>query len=467
MQVKPAGVLLLMCVCAVLALAACPKQPAGTGSTTSDGASTAGQTSASGIGNDEYPIARTLRPYSDVHASVKQAWFLVETAYVVIRSKYRDANKLLESSNAADKDKGSKLKAAVTEEVQKNIFGVNDKVEQLFKDAIKAEPDNPLNMVSYAYYLKARQRFKADGASIETESEALQLMDDAIKIWPDEANFYLVKVHIMTAPHQCNDWFRARALEDIAISRRLPEIRELLAKAEQYDPTNHYVNYYLALLLAQYTPPTEFATVKDEIMRQIRAGNKKPRGYFFFPPPLRPYYGEAKAIELFDAETEAKYVDHWLLFGHYDPQIIGTMVDGLLPTMKWPQDKQDVGELMFMLYQFGRTKPYDRSMFTLQLKVLDYYLRAQESGSPESLKIAEALRFLNEQYRTVANYFYGAKVIPDATLADLRGLQELEFRRARQMYLKVQIQPAEAAYLKRAGEILGLNFPLPADPQEW
>ena len=33
--------------------------------------------------------------------------------------------------------------------------------------------------------------------------------------------------------------------------------------------------------------------------------------------------------------------------------------------------------------------------------------------------------------------------------------------------LKSKLQGPQAAYLKRAGEILGLEFMLPEDPQDW
>ena len=45
-----------------------------------------------------------------------------------------------------------------------------------------------------------------------------------------------------------------------------------MTKAEQYDPQNHYINYYKALLITQYTPPDKFAEVRDEVLREIRAG---------------------------------------------------------------------------------------------------------------------------------------------------------------------------------------------------
>ena len=107
----------------------------------------------------------------------------------MIKQKYVDANKLMASSDPKEKEKGSKLKSTLTPEIERNIFGVNDKIDQLFKDAIAAQPDNPLNIATYAYYLKARKRFHKDGSTNDTEQEAMELMDQAIALWPDESSF--------------------------------------------------------------------------------------------------------------------------------------------------------------------------------------------------------------------------------------------------------------------------------------
>ena len=83
--------------------------------------------------------------------------------------------------------------------------------------------------------------------------------------------------------------------------------------------------------------------------------------------------------------------------------------------MRWPQDKEDAGALMYMLWQIGRTLPYDRSLFSLQLKVLIAMQSTVEAGTGDALKLAEAARFLNEQYRDAANEMYKVKLIEDPT----------------------------------------------------
>jgi hypothetical protein len=226
-------------------------------------------------------------------------------------------------------------------------------------------------------------------------------------------------------------------------------------------------SYETDALKADHTDPAKFSDVRDEVLGQIRQGNTKPRGYFFFPPPLRPSYAEATNAVLGTSNTEARYVDQWMLFGHYDPRVVDQVIQQMLPTLTWPKDKQDIGELIYMLYQIGRTQPYDRSLFSLQLKILDYYLQKAEPGSQDSLKLADALRFLNEEYRSVANQMYAVKVIKDPTKTDLLGIQQQEFSHSRQNNLGRMIQGPEGAYIKRAGEILGIKFPLPADPREW
>jgi hypothetical protein len=419
-----------------------------------------------GEDESEYPVRRSTRKYQDVHKSVKEAWFLIESSYIVVRQKFADADQMLKSSDAATRKKGGEIKDALGKEVDHNIFGVNDKVEQLFKDALAQEPDNPLNCAAYGYYLKARKRFKADGTITECLDEGMQQVDKAISMWPDESSFYMLKVNMLTAPHQVSDWFRNRAMEEMAIAKEIPQVRELLAKAEQYDPDNAYINYYLVQLDMMYTNPDDFASIRDEVLRQIRAGNHKPHSFFVFPPPLEPYQAQVGFTRLQTAETEARFADHWQLFGHYDALLTGKVLTALLPTLSWPQDKDDIGELMYWLYNMGRTLPFDRSMFALQMKILDFYQRATD-GSPEQLKWAEAGRFLTDQYHSVAQELYQRQLLEDSNKLDFLGVEHVEMRTTRQDSVKAVIQGPQAAYLKRAGEILGIKFPLPENPANW
>lgn len=444
-----------------LALAGCPKERMG-------GSGAGGQATPTASTKSVIdPVPRSARPYQDIHQSAKEAWKLVETAYFVIKQKYADAQRLAESDDLAERLRGTDLRTTVSEEIEKNIFGVNNEVEALFQDAIENEPDNPLNIATYAYYLKARKRWIEDGGYTNTESEALEQISKAIELWPDEASFYLLKIHIMTAPHLCHDWLRAGALEEIAIARRIPEIRELFDKAEQYAPDNHYVNYYNALTITKFTPAEEFAEVREEVMREVRTGNRKPLGYFSFPPPLRPFEAVWRPVRLDGTETQAVYVDHWILFGHYDLEAMHRLLTQALPDLQWPQDKQEISELMYMLYQLGRTKPFDRSYFAMQLRALEPYLQRADPGSQEALDLAAALRFLNDQYQSVGLTLYRRGEITDSTKIGVEGIYELEVGATHQQTLLDAIQGPQAAYLKRAGEILNLDFPLPEDPEDW
>ena len=415
-----------------------------------------------------YPIPLADRPYQDVHESVHQAWFLIETGYFVIKDKYLEAGRMLSSKDEATKQKGSLMRQEITQEIEHNIFQVNDRIEALFQEAIDAEPDNPLNYASYSIYLKPRRRPVEDDKFIDTEAEALEMMDRAIELWPDEASFYMLKVNILADSHKCHDWLRSQMAQQIAINKRLEMIEDLLDKAEQYYPDNHYINYRKALLMVRYTPPEEIPGIMDKLIGELRKGNAKPSGYFNYPPPLEPFPHDVQKVRLTGSETEAKYVDQWMLYGHYDTQAISLLVDVLVQNLNWPEDKEDIGELMYFLYQIGRTKPYDRSMFSLQLKVLNPMLERQaDSGSEEAKKLAEALRFLTSQYQEVANSLYTRKLIVDSWKLDVRGINDVEVGGSHMKNVREIIQGPQAAYLQRAGEILGIDFPLPENPRLW
>jgi hypothetical protein len=460
---QPSYALTLAACVPLLLLAGCPQN----GSSGGSQSSTKPDIGAPAPSTPQYPIPPEDRPYQDINQSAKEAWLLIENGYWMIREKYSQAELLLKSDKESERKRGSEMRQATAAEIDSTIFTVNPKIEQLFIEATQAEPDNPLNIATYAYYLKPRKREIEKDKFVDAEPEALALMDQAIELWPDESSFYLLKVFIMTQANKCHDWLRSQMAENVAIADQLPEIRDLLAKAEQYFPDNHFINYYHAQLVARFTSDEDYPSVHDEILQQIRAGNRKREGFFFYPPPLPPYPRQIKNVKLIGNETEAKYIDQWNFFGHYDPASVSTIINHAADTLNWPQDKQEVGDLMYFLYQMGRTRPFDRTMFSLQLKLLDAMQKKQESGSPERLKLAEAIRYLNEQYRSTAQELFNKGLFTDPTLIDVRGINQLETTGSHAAVLRETIQGPQANFLKRAGEILGLDFPLPDDPSLW
>jgi len=449
----------------VVALSACPAQD---NSASSNSGPSVTMKSAANETQPKYPIPRSERPYQDIHKGAKDAWSLVETTYFVVSDKYQRATKMLHSENASEREEGSLLRQEEGMEVENKIFTIHEEVEQGFLDAIEAEPDNPLNYATYAYFLKARKRQLPDGSgSVETEAEALRMIDKAIELWPDESSFYMVKVHILIEANRCHEWFRGSAGEEYVLYDRLPQLKELFANAEKYYPDNHWINYYYAIILARLTPPDKWEEVRREILREVRSGNDKEFGFFAFPPPLPPYPFDERKVSLMAASVEAQYVDHWIHFGHYDALGISMLVDGMTKDMTWPEDKEDIGEIMFFLWQVGRTLPFDRTAFGQQMKVLDAAHRKLDAGSAESKQLAQASRLLNESYQSVAQALYKKKLITDPTKVDVRGINELEKLGGRNAPLREAIQGPQAYYLFRCQEILGLEFPLPTNPAFW
>ena len=405
-----------------------------------------------------------------MHHSIEQAWFLTEIAYLMVKDKYRKAGEMLRSEDQTVKMQGSEARSEVAKEVNRIIFGVNDEVESLFRDAIEKESDNPLNHAAYAYYLKPRRRWPTEDTPKYTEVEAFELMDQAIEMWPDEPSFYLLKIHIITAPHQVHDWFHSGAGEKLAIADQLPMIMDCFSLAEKHMPDNHYVNYYRAILLHKLNPyavDASFENIREELLREIRAGNRKPYGFFSFPPPLHLFGYKAKRPTLRAEETKAVYVDHWANFGFYDSDAVSDMVKKLTADMTWPEDKDNIAEIMYFLYQLGLTQPYARSFFSWQLMVLDQFASKLEPGSDDALAFAEVSRFLNNQYHDVATRMFRMGSIKDSNKVNVDGLVEAEGRALRRTNLEVMLQGKQAAYLKKVEEVLGLSFPLPDDPAEW
>lgn len=473
---------LLMCLVGVMLGTGCPGKQPGQGQQANQNSSNSPVASGKSTTSppSDYPVAFGIRPYTDVADSVKQAWFLIETSYFVIGTQWRDAGKLLESGDPAKKKQGENLKTQLTKDIERKIFGTNDTVENLFKQAIEAQPDNPLNMASYAFYLRSRKRFTPNSDNYKnTEKEALDLMDKAIEKWPDEWSFYMMKAFILNEPQFCDQWFRATAMEELAINTRLPMIRELCTKAEQYFPDNAYINYYLAMVLWKYGDPTKFAATRDEILREMRAGNKKKSCYFWFFPPLKPIMDYGIKPSLSAGLKEAQYTDQWQQCGHVDPNLVAPMMiqlaDGTRKDEKsapeggleWPKDKDDLTTIMEFIYKVCRVQPMDRSLFSLQSQVLLPVVSRLKPGSDDALKFSDVMRFLNAQYHDTAQYLYDRKFVADRTQLDVTGIALAETRNSREATVVQECQAREAAFLKRAGEILGIDFQLPEDPKQW
>lgn len=395
----------------------------------------------------------------NIHIAAREAWLLVETSYLVIEERWNESAEMISAGDPDLKEKGMLLRQETGDAIDNVVFGINETVEELFKEAIAQEPDSPENLATYAFYLKPRRRW-VDQALIPTDIQAFELLDQAIEMDPENSLWYLMKIHFMTSPQVCHNWFREYALEEQAIQRWLPDIKEFFDKAEGYAPDNGYINYYNALLLNKFAPYDPQFPQKAELMREIRAGNKKEYVNFFFPPPLPPFSDVFYQPIIREKNNAAVFVDHWNQFSMLDTQDVDALLARLAASMSWPEDKEDIGELMVMLYQLGRIQPYDRSFFALQLKLLQPFAEQVDKGSDEALKLAETIRYLNDQYHTVANQFYNDGLIDDPAKVGVIGIHDVERGYSHRSSLAHLTQPHQKAFLMHAAEVLGLDYQL-------
>ena len=207
--------------------------------------------------------------------------------------------------------------------------------------------------------------------------------------------------------------------------------------------------------------------IRDEAMREVIAGNNKANGNFYFPPPLRPYATIANPIVLQEDSQEAIYYDHWNFFGMIAEDNMRNLVDLLMKDLTWPDDRDSYRDIMLAIYKVGAIKPPSRSFFSMQYGVINELQQDAESGSQAALDFAAVSRFLNQQYFELANEMLKRRVLEDATQLDVNGVQTAERRTVRLDPDVKQLQKRQAAYLKRAGEILKLDFNLPENPEKW
>jgi hypothetical protein len=445
---------------ALMSLAGCTDQQAG-----SSGAPKSGKPAATSS-KSEYPISRSKRNYRKVHENVEQAWFLVETSYFVVSDQLEKADRLIESVNNADVIKGVNLKSEYTKRVQNELFGINASVKQLFEDAIKAEPDNPLNMVAYAVYLKPR-RTRPDDPAGEQFDEALAMMDDAIKLWPDEASFYYLKAYMMVSMHMVHNYSRSTFAEDFVVSQMWAEVRDLLAKAEKYDPANAQINYYRAQIVMRTAPPHGSEEAVQEALREIKAGNAKRYAYQYFPPPLDPFY-EVASMPTIDVNSDrAVYYDQWHQFGRTDSFDIEKMLYVLGNYLELGKNKQDVAAVMFMLYKLGRVRPYGNAYFHMQQLFLENMQGSSRTTNEDKLLLGRLMFTLSEYYNSACSRLTNELLPIDPKEYGAVGLGKIELGMTRNQRIRQLVQPFHAAYLKEVGKILDVEMPLSSDSNTW
>jgi hypothetical protein len=158
-------------------------------------------------------------------------------------------------------------------------------------------------------------------------------------------------------------------------------------------------------------------------------------------------------------EDSAEYIDQWARFGHYDIQALDATLQLAVTGMEWPQDKQDVGELMFLLYRMGETIPFDHAFFGMQYKILTYFQGKIEPNTDEAFAMADALRFLNNTYITVANKYLQIHLITDKRKVDVLGVHQAELQNPRMLIVKQTSQSFQETFLKYAAEALEIEFP--------
>ena len=460
--------LILMIGAVVLLAAACQKDNAaqsGSGKGATSGDTTWEEQSKRLSKDSEYPILWSSRAYQDIHDSARQAWWLVETSYFVVDQKYEEAAKLIHSKDPEERRKGADMRKATGEEMERSIFGVNDEVERLFLDAIAAQPDNPLNHAVYALYLKPRKRYQGE-TYVNTRSEALEQVEKAIALWPDDASFYMLKAYIISGSDRCHDWYRTISRPPEEAPQLLEELREAYTNAALYYPDNGYINYARAMDVLVYTPPQQHQSIREELMREIRSGNAKPVSIFYHGPPVAPFAIEPKEPRLYGTEKEPVWTDQWHNFGHIDYVTVDAIVNLCGAGLTYPEDKDDIQELMYFLYRLGGTRPYDRSCFGLLPKLL-VPVQFAEDSTEERIKLQAVLTFMNTQYRDAAVELAKKKFEIKSTEFDAVGISAIETSHTGRDNIKTILQPRFGATLKKAEEELGMKFKLPTNKEAW
>lgn len=154
----------------------------------------------------------------------------------------------------------------------------NPDYTKYFDQALKEDPQNPFNHMSYAFYLFPRDRERAE----EEFERALEI--------EERPEFYAVWAILLANPPMAGGQYFVSNLSAEATARQLKRSAEYMQRAMELDPKNGYFKWAYAYALIDYGEKVEGAEKpsREEILRLVKEGNQAPHLYFPLPPPL-PY----------------------------------------------------------------------------------------------------------------------------------------------------------------------------------
>lgn len=267
------------------------------------------------------------------------------------------------------------------------------RVGWMFEEAIRQNPGNASNYVSYAIFLKPRN-----------EGLAYDNFKQGIKMWPKNQAFRFLLVDFLYQSPKSHGFVILR--DETPAERRRKYQREIFTELEQIhklDSDNAFVWIY--------TAQVRISLGQDAVMIYEdfkRASECAPTGHFLQPPP-RP----AKSTNWYNAanlRTRSTNL-HFEIernYGYY----MNTTIERYITKGGLREAAERIGPSVFptmfvVLYRMARTDPFDRTFFYLAYLIADtmkeYYA---ENGKPEAAAACNKIKTATEGIeREIRNVF--------------------------------------------------------------
>ncbi len=336
---------------------------------------------------------------------------------------------------------------AMQDQLDRVYFIANPYLIADFEGALKEQPAEPANYVSYGYYLLPRR---------DQYETGLKNIEQGITMEEDNPAWQFLLANAYVCSFRSGDFTRFGTMDRERWKRYQDKYDIVIARAAKMWPDNWYIPYFAAL--HQFILTQDFAKVMD----WIKQGNSAQTGWFVFVPPL------PLTIESWDTVPDRdSYFDLQWNYGFYAYNMMGDIVTGALMQEDIASNPDKLWELLSFLYRASSTKPYDRIYHQYIGSVIraigDCY--SQKGDNDKAAKVAEALKFHKSVSKTFAVYFAdsGLKLSAQDDPAEDR-LLTIERSCRRQAQIIEPVLKLDLRLMKQVREAMGYSAssrPLP------
>ncbi len=330
------------------------------------------------------------------------------------------------------------LNKTLEEERDRIYFRANKVFMQFFEDAIRADPTEVANYVSYGLYLRPRQGFF---------EEALRYIQKGPELEPDNPVYHFLLAYSYIAPMKSGIYTRGVGTERFSYRKYKDKFEIEMNRARKLMPENAFLDHFEALVKMFFEDDYERA------WELIISGNNKPKSYFILPPPFPALmdYWEYSGLYGYAIGLEST-------FGIYPKDMVIYTITKLLERDDIKNDPEKLFELMRFLYNLSNTRPFDRIQHYLTGVVLEALIRHFEDiGDKEKVKELKNQMFFYDEITDSLGRWFEKRVKESYPIEDPKSFLEFEDKLARNPDVLIDALALNLRLLDQIRAVLGLD----------